>query len=344
MAVLPNGREFDVRASIMLYVDGEEHKRLTVENPVFYSSRNFSLVVMQTLPKAEGHICALCGIHDPVFKEELRTLKVIVKHAVLNKDIRAKYRDALNYFKIDNIQDLVTTYQDGSRWLNLQIEVKITPEDKINKNVRGPARKHLTIFRFRILNGHPDHADSKPLTDWINLNPCGFELPKPKLPSIEESSATSLETTSQHLKDIAKVNTYQHDQAELDERRKLILIANNLEAIRYRMENFYRGNKEMTISDIFDLQTIRNRLVSEMYLGDPFKSLIPKIDTNLDQDENLLILIDTILKSHLSNMINKTAVDNNDFKVMYNVLEPIGLESLKDRLLAKADSLSCANN
>lgn len=39
MAIIPKDRQFVVKASIIVYKDGEEHKRLTVDNPVFYSTR-----------------------------------------------------------------------------------------------------------------------------------------------------------------------------------------------------------------------------------------------------------------------------------------------------------------
>lgn len=175
MAVNPKNKEFDVRASIIVYKDGEQHKRLTVDNPVFYPTNKRSVVTIQSIPKQEQNIAFVSGLYcKETLGKELWHLKQITKYGSLNPDRSAKYRDALNYFGLTNIKDFITFHQGGKMILNLQIEIKTVSEDKSDPSVRGKPKQHMTTFRFRVVDGHPDHVESVSIGDWINLDPCGF--------------------------------------------------------------------------------------------------------------------------------------------------------------------------
>ena len=129
MAVNPKNKEFDVRASIIVYKDGEQHKRLTVDNPVFYPTNKRSVVTIQSIPKQEQNIAFVSGLYcKETLGKELWHLKQITKYGSLNPDRSAKYRDALNYFGLTNIKDFIFLLL-----LRPHISLLLTKVMKLNK-------------------------------------------------------------------------------------------------------------------------------------------------------------------------------------------------------------------
>lgn len=321
MAIIPKNRQFVVKASIIVYKDGEEHKRLTVDNPVFYSSRKQTVVTIQTIPATKGHLYTISGRHPISLADQLRILKAIVSYANLDPNRSEKYKNALERFGLTNIGDLVATYQTGEQVLNLKIEVKTTSEDKPS-NTRSKSKLHLTTFRFRVMDKHPDFDDAKPLTDWIELDCIGNSETDDEPIGIpdEETGRDYFD----ELKDAVSNRTRQANIA---------IALSNLHRI---MNEIKLSPSGPVIRDVMELRDCFTRLLNSIGSKAAIEIAVVGIKDELSADENMVRVVVMVLNAHLEAMVSKSTIDKIDIDTLDKILSSINIKKLSQKLENKS--------
>lgn len=174
MVKTTNDKDFDVRASVIVYKDGKQCEKFKMENPVFLTVNKGNFIAIRATPSVSEDYKYLTTTYNvDSLTMNLIHFEQIVKYGSLNPDKCSEYKYALEYFGLTNIKDLLTIYQDGSKWLNLIIEIKSVTEDKTTLSRKAKAKQLLTTFRFRVVDSRPDDVDAKPITDWITIDSCG---------------------------------------------------------------------------------------------------------------------------------------------------------------------------